>query len=81
LTGELDLSSIGVLQEALDPLLEGKPPRLVFDLGALRFMDSSGLAEVLRTATATSVELRNPSKIVRRVIELTGVSGILPIQP
>jgi anti-anti-sigma regulatory factor len=43
-------------------------------------MDSSGIAMLLRTVGgAGSVEVRNPSTVVRRIIECTGLSEILRI--
>jgi anti-sigma B factor antagonist len=81
LRGELDISSLAILHDALDTVLDDRPTGLVFDLEDLQFMDSSGLAELLRAAVATSVRLRQPSQIVRRVIQLTGVAGLLPIEP
>lgn len=82
LAGELDISNVAKLQDALDPLLDGKPQRLVFDLSELRFMDSSGIAMLLTAAARSeSVEVRRPSEILRQVIESMGLSEVLRIRP
>ncbi len=45
-------------------------------------MDSSGLALLASVAQRVpEVELRDPSPIVRRLIELTGLVGILNVTP
>jgi RND superfamily putative drug exporter len=47
LTGELDLASAALLRERLEQVERGHPELLVLDLRRLRFMDSSGLREVI----------------------------------
>jgi anti-anti-sigma factor len=81
-TGEVDLGSVAALQEAVDRALALQPPELAFDLSGLRFMDSSGIAVLLRAAARIgTVQVRNPSAVVRRVIELTGLAGSLHVTP
>jgi anti-sigma B factor antagonist len=80
--GELDLSTTEVVWAAVDEVLVRQPGRVVFDLGRLAFMDSSGIALLVRVAQRVpDVELRNPSQIVRRLIELTGLAETLRIFP
>jgi anti-anti-sigma factor len=82
LNGELDLSTVASLDAALEPILQSPPKSVSFDVGGLEFMDSSGLAILVRcSARVSSVVLLNPSTIVRRVIEAAGLSDILPMQP
>jgi anti-anti-sigma factor len=81
LTGELDMSNADGLRHALDPFLTVPPDYLVFDLEALAFMDSSGIAVLVEMARVTPVTLRKPSRIISRVIELTGVSDLMPTEP
>jgi anti-sigma B factor antagonist len=59
-----------------------KTARLVFDMSGVEFMDSSGIA-LLASAVqkVREVELRNPTPIARRLVELTGLAGILRITP
>jgi len=80
-SGELDSSNAASLEAAVAPLAAAHAARLVFDLSALRFMDSAGIAVLLGVAAKVqTVQLREPSDAVRRVIELTGLTGVLPIE-
>jgi anti-anti-sigma factor len=80
--GELDLSSVGPIGSAIEAIVTGKHDRIMFDLSELRFMDSSGLRMFLALAHQTAeVQLRDPSPMVRKVIELTGTSGAFVITP
>jgi anti-sigma B factor antagonist len=82
LSGELDSSNAGSLEATLTSITAQHPERLIFELSGLRFMDSAGIAVLLRAAANVSaVHLRNPSPIVRRVVEVTGLSDVLPIEP
>jgi anti-anti-sigma factor len=81
LSGELDSSNAGSLDATLASITAQHPERLTFELSGLRFMDSAGIAVLLRAAANVSVvHLRNPSPIVRRVVEVTGLSDVLPIE-
>jgi anti-anti-sigma factor len=82
LSGELDSSNADALVAALEPITATSTARLVFDLSALRFMDSAGIAVLLGAAAKVgSVGVRNPSPAVRRVVELTGLTDVLSIEP
>jgi len=82
LAGELDLSNVGALEQLIAPLLDGGSHGLVFDVCGLTFMDSSGIALLLRTAARLpQVTLRQPPEIIRRVLDSTGVSLVLNIEP
>lgn len=79
IAGEVDMSNADLIRSSLD-LVANDPQRVVFDLGELRFMDSSGLAILLGVAERSAVvELRRPLPLVRRIIELTGLSGTFVI--
>ncbi|HEY0519828.1 MAG TPA: STAS domain-containing protein [Ilumatobacteraceae bacterium] len=78
--GELDISTAGVLEEAI--FFDGRHDarRMVFDLSDVDFMDSSGIAVLLRAAAPTGwVEIRRPSTVVRLVVEATGLADVLRI--
>lgn len=78
--GEVDLSTVKPLESTLTAALSANPAKVVFELRELRFMDSSGIAMLLATAQRVErVELRYPTATVRRVIELAGLSTVLPI--
>jgi len=81
LVGELDVSNAPTVRTAMEPALRRGSPRLVFDLAGLRFMDSSGIALILEVAhRATSVSLRNPTPVIRRVVETTGLADVLSFE-
>ena len=48
LSGEIDLSTVGELQELLQPSLDDDPKLIVLDLREVSFLDSSGLRVILR---------------------------------
>jgi anti-anti-sigma factor len=82
LTGELDIASVGPIRAAIDAIVAQRPERVVIDLTDLRFMDSSGLALLLVMADQVAeVELRNSSEMIRKVIELTGLTSIFVMTP
>ena len=81
-SGELDMSNASRLEEAVDAAVAAGPEKLVFDLSGLRFMDSAGIAVLLRAAgKVAAIELREPSPPVRRVLELTGLESVLSVGP
>ncbi len=66
----------------MEELLGQKPSRVVFDLSQLTFMDSSGIAVMVYVANnVEKIELRQASSIIRRVVEATGLSDILRLEP
>ena len=82
LAGELDSSNVEQLEAAVASIMKQTPERVVFDLSGLRFMDSAGISVLVRLAAEVqTVEIRDPSPIVRRVIEITGLTSILQVEP
>jgi anti-anti-sigma factor len=82
LNGELDISSADTLRAAVEEIVAEGPRRLVFDLGGLTFMDSSGIAVMVYAANnLDEVELLHASSIIRRVVEATGLSDVLRMGP
>ena len=80
IAGEVDMSNAGLVREAVEVVVERSPERIVFDLGELQFMDSSGLAMLLGIAERIAVvELKRPLPLLRRIIELTGLSAAFVI--
>ena len=80
-SGELDISNAASLEATVAAVTAERPRRLIFDLSGLRFMDSAGIAVLIgATAKVDAVQLRDPSPIVRRVVELTGLSSVLHIE-
>jgi anti-sigma B factor antagonist len=82
LIGELDLGSVGPIRTACDALIAHRPTRVIVDLSELRFMDSSGLSLLLAVADRVAeVELREPSALIRKIIDVTGLSTIFVMTP
>ena len=77
LEGELDLESAPELDRAVDGAVEDGAVDLVIDLSGIAFMDSSGLAALVRAtrvaeAAGGDVHLSRPAPQVQRLFELTG---------
>ena len=80
--GEVDMSNVVTVETDLSGALAGHPASVVFDLSDLQFIDSSGIAVLLRAAEKTdSLRLRNPSSVVQRILEATGLTDLLPTEP
>jgi anti-anti-sigma factor len=75
--GEIDLSSAPDLDGAAESAVDGNSTRVELDLRQVGFIDSSGLASVLRVSErareAGAEFVVRPSEQVRRVVELSGV--------
>jgi anti-sigma B factor antagonist len=81
-TGELDIATAASLERAL---IEDRRrgDRVVLDLAALEFIDSTGLRAIVRGAEAArrdgwELRLRPGPHAVQRVFEIAGVLGALP---
>jgi anti-sigma B factor antagonist len=80
-SGELDISNAASLEATVASITAESPERLIFDLSGLRFMDSAGIAVLIGAAAKVNVvQLRDPSPIVRRVVQMTGLSSVLHIE-
>ena len=78
--GELDMSSVDRLEVQVAPVLADLPPRVVVDVGDVRFADSSAIAMWVRWAGAVpEFELRDPPPLLRRVIHTMGLAGKLGV--
>jgi anti-sigma B factor antagonist len=84
LRGELDLSTVGKVEEELGRVEANGPPLMVLDLSRLTFLDSSGLRCVLTAAERAReqerrfVIVRGPDP-VHRVFEITRLDERLEI--
>lgn len=81
LSGRLDAHQVPAFLGAAQPLA----PHTTLDLAGVTFMDSSGLAalvKLVRSAReqATSVEIVNVQDAVRLAMEITGLYAVLPIR-
>jgi len=82
-TGRLDVAGAPALREALSEITQDGPPRVVIDLEAVSFVDSTGLGSViaaLKQLRTTQGELRlaAPNQQVRVVLELTTLDRVFP---
>lgn len=81
--GELDLSTVDAFVHAVREAEATDASRIVLDLSALTFMDSSGLKALLEAHTRSQTDsdrlrvIRGPRR-VQRVFELTGADAALP---
>jgi anti-sigma B factor antagonist len=82
--GELDLETAPQLEEELAAARAAGAGRLVLDMRALTFMDSTGLRLVIRWDTAAREEgfefaIVPGPEVVQRVFRLTGMDEHLPV--
>lgn len=82
--GEIDLATCQQLRDALASLVDGGVDEVVVDLERVTFLDSSGIGVLISTHRRIrehggSLRLFGPSEKVRRVLELTRVTTVLPI--
>lgn len=86
LGGELDLAVAPLLDAAVSHVLDDGLRRVLLDLDALRFCDSSGLGALLRTSrrvreaggTCVVAAARGP---VARLLDLTSIEQALQLSP
>jgi anti-anti-sigma factor len=79
--GDLDIASVDELKAAVSAALVRRPESLTFEVSGMRFMDSAGIAVLLGAVSAVqTVRLRSPSPAVTRLLELTGLTGVLEVE-
>ena len=82
LQGEIDLSRVQALEEALDEAIRDSEGAFVIDLCDLEFLDSSGLSVLLRARALLGREERPlavvcPPGPVRRLLDVSGAAELL----
>jgi anti-anti-sigma factor len=82
LRGELDMGSAPTLTGLLESLASDGGDDVVVDLAGVTFVDSSGLKVLLEAharavADGRAVIVRRAGPQVRRVIDLSGIDGVL----
>lgn len=85
LRGELDVAGAPELREVLYPLLE-RGNGVVVDCSALEFVDSTGLGVIIGAHKAArerdgALRIRGATGAVAKVLDITGLDEILPIDP
>lgn len=83
--GEVDLASADELRDVLHEAL-GTSPEVTVDLTELTFIDSSGLSALVdahRHARDVGgvLVLRNPTPMLRRLLDITKLDTLLVIEP
>ncbi len=83
-TGDIDIATSPSLHEALARALE-ETPAVVVDLGAVGFIDSSGLSALVwgyREAQQRggALTIQRPSQMARRLLDITGLGTLLRIE-
>jgi anti-anti-sigma factor len=83
--GEVDMNTAPELRGVLDSVME-RHKHVVLDLAELDFTDASGLAVVAHASAITSgaegsLTLRSPSSAVLRLLEITGMTDSVRIEP
>jgi anti-anti-sigma factor len=83
LCGELDLGCTEAVQEEMQRVEQTDAARIIVDLSALEFMDSSGLRAMLQIAARSRasgdrVAFVRGSPVVQRLFEITGTESRLP---
>lgn len=85
LAGELDLANAGTVEAELETALAVGEGEIVVDMRELEFIDSTGIALLVATLGRDDAErprvrfVPSDSVAVNRVLDLTGLSGRLPL--
>ena len=84
--GDLDIATAGQLRDCVLGLYDAGERRLVIELSEASFADSSGLNAIVWSARRITedhgtVTLRAPSPSVQRVLELSGLDKVIPVEP
>ncbi|MFF5171405.1 STAS domain-containing protein [Micromonospora sp. NPDC000089] len=81
--GELDMATVGTFDTVLDAVL-ARPGlvEIVVDLAEVTFVDSTGVAALLRGAAeavgrGASLRIVHPQPVVARVLRITAVGSLL----
>jgi anti-sigma B factor antagonist len=82
--GEIDVSTVGRLRDAVDRILTDAPPRIVLDLAGVTFCDSQGLGTLVALSqkarmTQSVLVLTNVGDFLLRVLDITGLRAALLI--
>ena len=85
LVGEVDHATAADLLAYASSVVGEGPARLVLDCEGLTFMDSSGLRVLVALQTDLARErglvIRNGSTTVLRILHVTGLEGVVEIEP
>jgi anti-sigma B factor antagonist len=83
--GEIDMATAPSLWKQLSEAIPEGEGNLVIDLAATRFVDSTGMGVFVRAFErlqqgGNQLVLRSPNHTTRKVIELTGLDGVVIVE-
>ena len=83
-SGEIDLHQSTVLQQKLLKVLDQKPNRMIINLANVSYMDSSGVASLVKLLSRTRkngilLALAAPTKKVKAIFEITRLDSVFNI--
>ena len=83
--GEIDMATAPRLWEALAPLIEAGHREVVLDMAAVEFIDSQGIATIVRAHKRLAPEggtvvIRAPRAQARKVFEVTGLTHLIQLE-
>jgi anti-sigma B factor antagonist len=83
LKGEFDMTGTALFWSHVSQALAMRPATIVVEARSLTFIDSSGLAALVRARDAAAgagvaFGIREPSPALRRIVELMGLEDLLP---
>lgn len=85
LVEDIDHKNALEIRKQIDSEIEKRPIKnLVFDFSKVEFMDSAGIGMILGrykilNAIGGTVYIKNPTKTVLKIIEISGINKIIPI--
>jgi anti-anti-sigma factor len=83
--GELDMNTAADLERELEAPLRAAPAPLLIDLSACEFIDSTGIALLVRSWQTLegngNLALCGVADQVRRVLDITGLEQTIPTHP
>jgi anti-anti-sigma factor len=85
LDGELDLATVSQFDAEIAEIARAAPPHVLIDLARVTFMDSTGLASIIRAHRAAAsagctLAFRSGSDQVQRLLKLTGTIDFLTFE-
>jgi len=83
--GDIDAARVPVFQQAILSVLGEKPDRIIVDLSGVAYMDSSGLASLVKLLSRarkhdTKLYLVGMSEMIRGLFEITRLDAVFEIR-
>ena len=85
-TGDIDLHRSSKFQKKILSVLVDKPEKIVLDLSDVPYMDSSGVASMVKMLSHANdggmkLKIANPSEKVRSIMEITNLDSVFDLSP